>query len=125
MADTGEGFDLSVEGTGTIQPIENHEQPPKREPEQQHRRPLQAEAADHFEELAHAAERANEVLEKRGSPHRFCVYMNDEEIYIDVVLLNEDDEIDSIRTRKVTHADFVKLIDDMDRGSGLLIDKSA
>jgi hypothetical protein len=81
------------------------------------------EARDHFEELSRIAEMANIDLEKGGSPFRFNVYREGEEVFVDLVILDQDGGIKEIRERNITHQEFSDWISRIERGEGFLIDR--
>ncbi len=76
----------------------------------------------HFEALASAAERAHDRLVQTKSPYRFCVYQNDRETFIDIVLLDQNGKIKEIKKRNITHQEFLSLMRHIEKGEGLLID---
>lgn len=88
-------------------------------------RPDSEEAKDHFDELAKEAEVVHKVLDAQDSPYRLCVYRKGEQVFIDVVLLNEKGAIVSITTREITHQPVCKWLQNMDSEEGLLFDRLA
>jgi hypothetical protein len=81
------------------------------------------EARDHFEELSRIAELANIDLQKEGSPFRFNVYREGEEVFVDLVILDQDGGIKEIREKNITHQEFSDWISRIERGEGFLIDR--
>ncbi|MCP4603376.1 MAG: hypothetical protein GY847_23145 [Proteobacteria bacterium] len=78
----------------------------------------------HFQNLANAAERAHKTLVADGSPYRFCVYREGDDILIDVVILDEDGKISSIKKQNITHDEFIHWIESIEQGHGLFVDRS-
>jgi hypothetical protein len=81
------------------------------------------EARDHFEELSRIAELANIDLQKEGSPFRFNVYREGEEVFVDLVILDQDGGIKEIIEKNITHQEFSDWISRIERGEGFLIDR--
>ncbi len=80
------------------------------------------EAGNHFQQLAEAAELAHTVLEKNNSPYRFCVYQNGEEVFIDIVIVDEDGKIKEIKKKNITHDEFSTWLNHIEQGEGLFFD---
>src|SRR3989339_1246265 len=70
--------------------------------------PQADETKDHFLQLAKAAADSNALLIKKNSPYRFCVYRENQEIFIDIVLLDNNGKIASIKKKNITHEEFAK-----------------
>ncbi len=85
----------------------------------QERRDEKDEVADHFQELAAAAERTHSLLEKSGSPFRFCVYQQGDQVFIDLVILSEDGKVKEIKKQDITHQEFSTWIKAIEEGEGL------
>ncbi len=82
------------------------------------------EIKDHFGELTKIAELANEILVKKLSPYRFCIYKEEAEIFIDLAILNEQGKTGAIRRKKITHEQFFKWIHHIQDGEGFLVDET-
>ena len=54
---------------------------------------LQKKVKDHFEDLTQAADRINKILQAKKSLNRFCIYRNKKDIFIDLVILDENNKI--------------------------------
>jgi hypothetical protein len=80
-------------------------------------------AGDHFEELSRIAELANIDLQEGGSPFRFNVYREEEEVFVDLVILDQDGTIKEVREKNITHQEFSDLINRIGEGEGFLIDR--
>ncbi len=83
------------------------------------------EARNHFQQLAEAAELAHTVLGKNNSPYRFCVYQNGEEVFIDIVIVDEDGKIKEIKKKNITHDEFSTWLNHIEQGEGLFFDITA
>jgi uncharacterized FlaG/YvyC family protein len=89
------------------------------------RRHLKKEARDYFHTLDTAAEATNEVLKKKALPYRFHVYREGEEVFIDVVALDEQGRIIQEKRKNISHDDFERLIEDVSQFEGLFFDGTA
>ncbi len=83
------------------------------------------EVKKHFSELAEAAEKLHEILVEKRSPYRFCVYMEGDEVLIDMVVLGEDGKIKDLQKKNITHAEFMTWMEHVEKAEGLLIDNKA
>ena len=95
----------------------------KHQRNKQHKDPKKKdESAQHFKELAEAAERSHEFLVAHNSPYRFCVYQENGEVYIDIVTLDDSQNIKSVIHKSITHEDFYRYLKNIELGEGLFID---
>lgn len=83
------------------------------------------ENKDHFGKLTKEAELANELLKEKKIPYRFFIFKENDNIYIDFVLLDSSGEIKEIKEKNITHEKFYKWMKDIQEGEGLLIDDKA
>jgi len=92
----------------------------------QHHRQKGEEKADkagrHFQTLASAAEKSHESLTRMKSPYRFCVYQEDDDVFIDVVILGEDGKIKKIEKKNITDDEVSTWLNHIENGYGLLLD---
>ncbi|MBN2241851.1 MAG: hypothetical protein JW793_04110 [Acidobacteria bacterium] len=77
-----------------------------------------------FEHLAEAAEESHAILLKEKSPYRFCVYREQEDVFIDVVILDEEGRIKDIKKKKITYDEFTTWLTHIHAGRGLLLDET-
>jgi len=56
------------------------------------------------------------------SPYRFCVYQEDDDVFIDVVILGEDGKIKKIEKKNITDDEFSTWLNHIENGYGLLLD---
>ena len=80
-------------------------------------------AGKHFEELAQAAERAHEILERKKSSYRFCVYQQEGETYIDVIVVDSEGKTKETFRKNITQDEFRSWVKYLDEEIGLIIDQ--
>jgi hypothetical protein len=104
------------------EPVEDN----RRQRRQQDQQPLaqhqKRETQDFFSTMEKAAKKSNEVLMQRGAPLRFTVYRKGGDVYIDLVRLDEHGQPTQTTTRKITHQDFDRWIEDVAQVEGLFLD---
>ncbi len=83
------------------------------------------EAGNHFQQLSKAAELAHDVLVKNNSPYRFCIYQEAEEIFIDIVIVDDDGKIKETKKKNITHEEFSTWLNHIEQGNGLFFDITA
>ncbi|MFC1585027.1 flagellar protein FlaG, partial [Fibrobacterota bacterium] len=92
---------IKISGLGYLgQRVARTDQNKKRKKREQKKRD---DARHHFQSLANAAERAHKILEQMKSPYRFCVYEEDNKVFIDVVALDSDGKIKEIKKKNITY----------------------
>jgi hypothetical protein len=82
-------------------------------------------ARRYFHALSKAVETSNEVCSKKCLPYRFRVYLNNNNVFIDLLVLDGNGNILEEKRRNVTEADFGRLIDDITNIAGLFFDGTA
>jgi hypothetical protein len=82
------------------------------------------ETKDHFNQLAKAAADSNTILVAKKSPYRFCVYREDREIFIDIVILDGSGKIAAIKKKNITHEEFAKWLRHIEEREGLFLDET-
>lgn len=82
------------------------------------------ENSKHFKELTLAVHNLHKKLEQQKSLYRFCIYLENGEVMIDIILLDEKGK--SVKTIKkdITHEDFIKWFEDLEHGTGILFDST-
>ena len=81
------------------------------------------EAKKHFNELTKIVDEAHKELEKNESPFRLCVYQENNDIFIDIVTIDESGKIDQIFKHNITHVEFENLVQHIKNGGrGLILD---
>lgn len=109
-----------VYGTDAVHSKEETESQNQKGKQQKY--PEREEAKDHFEELTKAAAAAHVTLVENNSPYRFCVYRENDEIFIDIVLLNKQGKADTVIKKNITHTEFHKILQEIDTKEGLFFD---
>jgi uncharacterized FlaG/YvyC family protein len=80
------------------------------------------EAKDHFEDIAQSVRQANSVLEEKKSPYRFYISRKNHEIFIHLVILDEKGKLKRTIKEKITHQEFSKIIEHIEKLDGFLLD---
>ena len=83
-----------------------------------------ARARRNFSALSELVDDNHLNLISKQSPFRLCVYREKEKIFMDVVTLDETKKIDQIHNRTITHYGMGKLVRQIQRGMGLILDYS-
>ena len=78
-----------------------------------------------FEELLEAAERSHQILEKSGSPYRFCVYREGGDVFIDLVVLDAAGRVKQNLKQKMDPDRFYTWVARLEAGGGLMVDEEA
>ncbi len=94
----------------------------KREHPHEQREKENDEAGEHFESLRETAGLVNGELEAKKSPYRFYIYREYEDIFINLVRLDQNGRIAEVKKKNITHREFNDLITRIHQGEGLLFD---
>jgi hypothetical protein len=94
----------------------------KKHPQQDH---PEKEVRGFFNALSVAAEKSNNELIKKNLPYRFCVYEEAGEVFIDLVVLDENGKIVEEKKKNIGHQNFSRMIDDIAKSEGLFFDGMA
>lgn len=78
--------------------------------------------AGHYDELEKEVVYANYLLEQEGSPYRFNLNRSDDNIFIDIVVLDEEGNIQQTLRKNITHHDFYRFRVAILEGEGLILD---
>lgn len=81
------------------------------------------EAGSHFDRLAEAADHAHSILVQSHSPYRFCVYKQNNDVYVDLILLDDEGKTLKIIKKNITHQQFTTWLERIENGDGLIFDK--
>ena len=81
------------------------------------------EAGRHFNSLVQAAERAHTFLSQVSSPYRFYVYREEGDVFIDLVVLDENHTTKQIIKKNITHQEFTIWLERIENGDGLFFDE--
>ena len=117
------GDEIRVNKSVPIIPQKKTLEPGKREDQQEHKQ--KNEAGDHFQQLSNAAKLANDTLERDKSPYRFRVYQEGEEVFIDIVIVDDDLTIKETKKTNITHEEFTTWLNHIEQGNGLFFDITA
>lgn len=101
--------------------IVNPEKQRKEHPHEQ-REKENDEAGEHFESLKDTASLVNGELEAKKSPYRFYIYREYDDIFINLVRLDQNGRIAEVKKKNITHREFNDLITRIHQGEGLLFD---
>ena len=83
----------------------------KRNPQKKKKnKPHGNEVKDNFEALTQASDRINKILQAKKSLNRFCIYRDNKDIFIDLVIMDENNKITKIIRRNITHQEFTETI---------------
>ena len=82
-------------------------------------------ARRYFHALSKAVEASNGYCAKKGLPYRFRIYLKNNNLYIDLLVLDDNGNIIEEKRRNITEADFGRLIDDISNIAGLFFDGTA
>jgi hypothetical protein len=82
-------------------------------------------ASRYLNALSKAVEASNKVCAKKALPYRFRVYLENNNLYIDLLTLDNSGNIIEEKRKNVTEADFSRLIDDVSNIAGLFFDGTA
>ena len=115
--------EIRVNKTVRVIPHKTPPKPDKKKGKKEHKQ--REEAGNHFQQLSKAAELAHDVLEKSNSPYRFCVYQEGEEVFIDIVVVDDNGEIKETRKTNITHEEFTTWLNHIEQGNGLFFDITA
>jgi uncharacterized FlaG/YvyC family protein len=80
------------------------------------------EAGDHFQQLSKAAEFAHDTLKR---DYRFSIYQEGEEVFIDIVIVDEDGTVKETKKMNITHEEFTTWLNHIEQGNGLFFDITA
>ncbi len=117
------GDEIRVNKTARIIPQKSPHNPTKKKEQEGYKH--RDEAGDHFQQLSKAADLANEILKREKSPYRFRVYQEGEEIFIDIVIVDDDGKIKETKKKNITHDEFTTWLNHIEQGNGLFFDITA
>lgn len=96
---------------------------PGRGKQEQAEKQKHEETKDNFDALAKAAEESNSILIANKSPYRFCVYRQNNDIFVDIVILDRTGKIRNLVRKNITHDEFAKWIKHIREREGLFLDE--
>jgi hypothetical protein len=86
---------------------------------------LRTEVRDNLHDLFSAAENSNEQLELKGLPYRFHIYEDSKEVYISLVVLDDNGQVIEEKNKIISHQDFSRMIEEIASNEGLFFDGMA
>jgi hypothetical protein len=113
-----------IESSGAIQGLGRHGNDSKGK-KQEYQAPAKKNVGAYFHTLSKAAEASNELCVKKGLPYRFRVYLINDEVFIDRMILDKDGNILEVKSKNVSQEDFARLIEDVTNIEGLFFDTMA
>ncbi|MFH2092929.1 MAG: hypothetical protein ABIJ31_11255 [Pseudomonadota bacterium] len=78
-------------------------------------------AKQYFDKLSKIVDETHRELENSNSPFRLCVYQEGEDIYIDVVTIDDTGKTSQIFKHDISHAEVDNLIQQIKSGTGLIL----
>ncbi len=80
------------------------------------------QAKKHFDELTKIVDETHKELEEKESPFRLCVYQEGEDIFIDIVTIDDAGHIDKTFKHDISHDELEHLVHHIKSGRGLILD---
>ena len=85
--------------------------------------PAPEEAGDHVAELEALAEWGNREARARGSHYRFHIRSVGDDLFVDVVILDERERVKEIMASEITHEELLRTVEHIREGEGVLFDR--
>ncbi len=83
------------------------------------------EAKKHLDELTKIVEEVHKELLDKDSPFRLCIYQEGDDVFIDIVTMDDYGKISRIFKHDISHAELDDLIQQLKTGRGLMLDADA
>ena len=80
------------------------------------------EAKKHFDELTKIVDETHKELVENDSPFRLCVYQEGDDIFIDIVTIDDSGRTDQVFKHDISHAQLENLVQNIKSGRGLILD---
>ena len=113
-------FDLNIKKVDHYKSFEEQQQPRRKKKKKRDRR-REDEAKDHFAELTKQMEQIHKQLQANNSPYRFCIYQEGDEVFIDLVILDERGKTKKTIKRDITHQEFSEIIKNIEKLDGIIL----
>jgi hypothetical protein len=113
-----------IDAAGPIKGLGRHEND-GREKKRGHQPPAKKDARAYFHTILKAAEASNEYCAKKGLPYRFRVYLENDDVFIDLVVLDKDGNLLEEKRKNISYEDFARVIEDVTNIEGLFFDETA
>jgi len=79
------------------------------------------EAREYFDELAKVVDETHKELEDSNSPFRLCIYQEDDDIFIDIVAVDETGKTNQVFRHDISHDEIENLVHHIKSGTGLIL----
>ncbi len=83
------------------------------------------EAKKHLGELTKIVDEVHKELLVKESPFRLCVYQEGEDVFIDIVTMDDTGKISQIFKHDISHTELDDLVQHLKTGRGLMLDADA
>ncbi len=83
------------------------------------------EAKKYLSELAKIVDETHKELEENGSPFRVCFYQKGDDVYIDIVTIDEFGHTSQVFKHDISHDELEDLVAHIKSGRGLIFDADA
>ena len=83
------------------------------------------EAREHFDELTRMVDDVHRELEDNKSPFRLCVFQEGDDIFIDVVTVNDSGNTTRVFRHDISRAEVEEILQQIRTGTGLLLNADA
>lgn len=80
------------------------------------------EAKKHLDELTKIVDETHRELEEKDSPFRLCIYQEGEDVFIDIVTIDDSGKASQVFKHDISHAELEDLIQHIKSGRGLMLD---
>lgn len=83
------------------------------------------EAKKHLDELTKIVDEVHKELLVKESPFRLCIYQEGDDVFIDIVAIDDHGKISRIFKHDISHAELDDLVQHLKTGRGLMLDEDA
>ncbi|MCF6249629.1 MAG: hypothetical protein L3J69_20065 [Desulfobacula sp.] len=83
------------------------------------------EVKKNLSELAKIVDETHKELEEKDSPFRVCVYQDGDDVFIDIVTIDEFGHADQVFKHDISHDELEELVAHIKSGRGLILDADA
>jgi hypothetical protein len=113
-----------IDGSGPIKSLGRHtgEEKGRRQGNQN---PPKKSTREYVPTLEKAVQTSNDYCAKKGLPYRFRVYVEKNDVFIDLLVLDSNGNVVEERRKNVSHEDFARVIEDVTNIEGLFFDGTA
>ena len=88
----------------------------------QKKKKIKRNAKKYFDELSKIVDETHRELENSNSPFRLCIYQEGEDIYIDVVTIDNTGKTSQVFKHDISHVEIENLVQHIKSGTGLILD---